>query len=504
MGRGTEGSFQQWADLVGDQSYAFDKLLPYFQKSVQFTAPDMNIRSANASTEYNLGAFSPNGGPVQVSYPNYAAPFSSWVERGLRAIGLSEASDFNSGVLSGSEYTPVTLRASDQTRSSSEASFIQDAINAHNPNLKLYTGTIARKILFDGNKTATGVEVQSGTTVYTIHAAKEVIVSAGAFQSPQVLMLSGIGPASTLQQFNIPITVNAPGVGQNMWDHVLFGPTYRVSVDTFTKVIRDPVYLQEQLLNYELNRNGPLTSNSADYLGWEKVPELYLNNFTHGAKQDLAAFPADWPNIEYISGPGYVGNFSNLLLNQPVDGYQYATILGAVVSPLSRGNVTIRSNSIKDLPIVNPNWLASDTDAQIAVAAFKRAREAFASSAMQPIVIGEEYWPGPQVQTDQEILDIIRSNLMTVWHASCTCKMGKSNDLEAVVDSQARVYGVQNLRVVDASAFPILPPGHPQSAICKYTPLPMLDCVRKVADFVLDMLAEKIADLIINNGTASV
>lgn len=93
---------------------------------------------------------------------------------------------------------------------------------------------------------------------------------------------------------------------------------------------------------------------------------------------------------------------------------------------------------------------------------------------------------------------------MTVWHASCTCKMGKSNDLEAVVDSQARVYGVQNLRVVDASAFPILPPGHPQSAICKYTPLPMLDSVRKVADFVLDMLAEKIADLIINNGTASV
>lgn len=447
-------------------------MLPYFEKSVQFTTPDMNMRAANSSPGYKLDAFSPTGGPLHVSYPNYAAPFSSWVERGLRAIGLGKASDFNSGKLFGSQYASLTIRPSDQTRSSSEASFIQSAVNTSNPNLKLYTGTMARKVLFDDSKTATGVEVQSDNMVYTIHAAKEVIVSAGAFQSPQVLMLSGIGPAKTLQQFDVPMVVDAPGVGQNMWDHVLFGPTYRVNVDTLSKLFRDPPYMAEQLLNYTLNHNGPLTSNAADYLGWEKVPESYLNNFTPEAKQDLAAFPADWPNIEYITGPGYVGNFSNLLLNQPVDEYQYATILGAVVSPLSRGNVTIRSNSITDLPVVNPNFLASDTDAQIAVAAFKRAREAFASSAMQPVVIGEEYWPGPEVQTDKEILDIIRSNLMTVWHASCTCKMGKSDDPEAVVDSQARVYGAQNLRVVDASAFPLLPPGHPQSATCKFISLP--------------------------------
>ncbi|KAL1962143.1 hypothetical protein VTN77DRAFT_547 [Rasamsonia byssochlamydoides] len=482
--RGTEGSFQQWADLVDDQSYTFDNLLPYFKKSVQFTPPNTAIRASNASAQYNEDAFSSTGGPLHVSYPNYAAPFSSWVEQGLRAIGLPEIQDFNSGKLIGSQYAALTLRPSDQTRSSSEASFIQSAMNDSSLNLKIYTGTMAQRVLFDSSKTATGVEVVSNGLVYQINAAKEVIVSAGAFQSPQVLMLSGIGPASTLEQFGIPVVVDLPGVGQNMWDHVLFGPSYRVKVDTFTKVVRDVVYLAEQLLNYVLNRNGPLTSNSADYLGWEKVPESYLNNFTAQAQQDLAAFPDDWPNIEYISGPGYVGDFSNLLLNQPFDGYSYGTILGALVSPLSRGNVTIQSASIMDPPIINPNWLVSDTDAQVAVAAFKRAREAFASAAMSPVVIGEEYWPGPQVSTDEEILEVIRNSLQTVWHAACTCKMGRSDDPTAVVDSQARVYGVKNLRVVDASAFPILPPGHPQSAVY--------------------MLAEKIADLIINNGTASV
>lgn len=295
--RGTEGSFQQWADLVDDQSYTFDKLLPYFKKSVQFTPPNTEMRAANATAQYNPNAFSSSGGPLHVSFPNYAAPFSTWVAKGLRAIGIGEIDDFNSGKLIGSQFTPLTIRPSDQTRSSSEASFIQ-SMNGSTANLKIYTGTMAKRVLFDDNKTATGVEVMSNGLTYQINAAKEVIVSAGAFQSPQVLMLSGIGPRATLEQFDIPVVVDLPGVGQNMWDHVLFGPSYRVKVDTFTKVVRDPVYLAEQLVNYIVNKNGPLTSNSADFLGWEKVPDKYLSNFTAQAKQDLAAFPDDWPNIE--------------------------------------------------------------------------------------------------------------------------------------------------------------------------------------------------------------
>ena len=174
---------------------------------------------------------------------------------------------------------------------------------------------------------------------------------------------------------------------------------------------------------------------------------------------------------QYISGAGYIGNVANLLTNQPKDGAQYASILGVLIAPTSRGNVTITSADTSVLPTINPNWLATETDQQVAIAMFRRMREAFQSAAMAPIVIGEEYYPGTSVQTDEQILEFIKNNVMTLWHPAGTCKMGNSTDPLAVIDSQARVRGVTGLRVVDASSFPILPPGHPQSTICEQNSL---------------------------------
>lgn len=169
-----------------------------------------------------------------------------------------------------------------------------------------------------------------------------------------------------------------------------------------------------------------------------------------------------------MSGAGYIGNVSNLPAIQPRDGYQYASILGVLIAPMSRGNVTLQSADTSDLPVINPNWLDDQADQEVVVAMFKRIRQAFQSEAMKPVVIGEESNPGPQVQSDDQILQFIKDNMMTLWHPSCTCKMGTSEDDMAVVDSQARVYGVDGLRVVDASAFPFLPPGHPQSTVCRF------------------------------------
>lgn len=152
---------------------------------------------------------------------------------------------------------------------------------------------------------------------------------------------------------------------------------------------------------------------------------------------------------------------------QPADGKQYATIAGALVAPTSRGNVTIFSADTDDLPIVNPNWLATEADQQVAVTMYKRIRDMFHSTAMAPLVLGEEYFPGMQVQSDSDILNIVRDTMMTVFHAAGTCRMGVPGDRMAVLDSRARVFGVQGLRVVDASSMPILVPGHPQSAVCK-------------------------------------
>lgn len=132
--------------------------------------------------------------------------------------------------------------------------------------------------------------------------------------------------------------------------------------------------------------------------------------------------------------------------------------------------MTISSADMANPPIINPNWLDTETDQKIAVAAYRRVREAFQSKAMGPVLAGPEYFPGLRYQSDADIIDIIKKTMMTIYHASCTCKMGVRGDSMAVVDHQARVFGVHGLRVVDVSAFPILPPGHPQSTVCELYP----------------------------------
>jgi choline dehydrogenase len=457
--RGDRGSYQRWADAIGDQSYTFDNLLPYFKKSVQFTPPKTPPRAANASAEFNAGAFDPVGGPLQVSYANYAGPFSSYMEGGLNAIGIPDTQDFNSGNLLGAQYCSSTINPNNQKRDSSQTSFLNAAQNR--PNLKVYSITLAKKILFNADKRATGVRISTGAT---ISARREVILSAGAFQSPQLLMVSGVGPRATLQQFGIPVVADRPGVGQGMQDHIFFGPSYRVKVQTFTRLANDPLYVAAQFaFDYSLLKQGPLTNPVCDYLGWEKAPR---NLISDAAAAVLNTYPASWPEIEYLSAPGYVGNFQSLFLQQPKDGYQYATILGGIVAPQSRGNVTIVSADTSDLPLINPNWLTDPVDQSVALAIYKRARQAFATPAMRAGLADlTEYFPGPAVKTDAQILNTIRDTLHTIWHASCTCRMGKSDDQTAVVDSKARVYGMSGLRVVDASSFALLPPGHPQSTV---------------------------------------
>ncbi|KAJ5591643.1 uncharacterized protein N7459_002012 [Penicillium hispanicum] len=473
--RPTRDSMQQWANAVNDSSYTFDAVLPLYKKSVKFTPPNMKARASNATAEYNADAFNNDGGPLQVSYANYAQPFSSWMSLGMQAVGINKAEDFNSGSLMGGQYCSSTIDPSSEMRSSSQASFLASIIPS---TLTTYSKTLAKRIVFDKNRKATGVQVKGalGNTV-TLSASKEVIVSAGAFQSPQILMVSGIGPSEMLKEHGIDVIADLPGVGHNMWDHPFFAPTYRVQVDTLTKFATNLIYAAGQAIDGIFEKTGLLTSPVADWLGWEKIPQALRSNFSQTTQKSLATFPTDWPEAEYISGAGYMGNVSNLLADQPKDGHQYASMLGVLNTPLSRGNVTLKSADTSDLPVINPNWLDDPADQEVAIAMFKRIRAGFQSKAMAPVIVGQEYYPGPQVQSDDDILEFIKDNVMTLWHAACTCKMGSSDDSMAVVDSQARVYGVKGLRVVDASAFPFLPPGHPQSTVY--------------------MLAEKISEIII-------
>ncbi|KAL3448414.1 hypothetical protein BJX65DRAFT_317565 [Aspergillus insuetus] len=476
-GSPTRESMAQWAETVGDDSYTFDNTLPFFKRSTNFTPPDTQARLANATVKYNAGSFEASGGPLEITYPDYAMSFSTWMKLGMDAIGLLESADFNNGEVNGYQYCASTIRASDQTRSTSASSFLK---LENLKMLKVFDKTLAKRILFDDQKNAVGVEVAGQLGFLSnITATKEVIISAGAFQSPQLLMVSGVGPKDQLEEHNIPIVAERPGVGQNLWDHPFFAPSYRVNVETFTRLANDLGYLASRGIEFLLKHSGPLTNPVADFIAWEKIPVNFRSNFSSETQDSLADFPRDWPEVEYMSGAGYVGNFSNLLTTQPKDGYQYASMLGVLITPTSRGNITLHSADTSDAPLINPNWLSTRSDQELAIALFKRIRAAFTNEVMEPVVIGDEYNPGIHVQSDEQILNWIRENVMTLWHPACTCKMGVKSDDMAVVDNKARVFGVGRLRVVDASAFPFLPPGHPQSTVY--------------------MLAEKIAEDILSN-----
>lgn len=499
--RGTTSSYQRWADTVDDQSYTLDNLTPFFNRAVTFTPPGQRSLE-NVTTNYDPSSYSNTGGPVQVGYGNWISIWASWLEKGFKAFGFQENTDFNNGKLLGYHFSQTTIRSTDQTRSSSVAYIHAVQPNSTtSQNLKVFTHTQARRVLFDTSATrpkASGVEVSAliGLAQYKISARREVILSAGTFQSPQLLMLSGVGPAEQLLEHGIAQVVSAPGVGQNMWDDVLFGPSYSVKFPTLGSILLTPRVLANALVEYVAQAIGPLTY-AADILGWEKLSKVdgYRNKLSQRTLDALETFPDDWPEVEYIAADAYAGNFRAPLAQQPLDGNKYVSILGAMVAPLSQGNITLASSDPLAAPIINPNWLSDPADKELAIAWYRRMREVFATKevASQLKEVGNEAYPGLEKDSDEQILAVIQDSAITVWHASSTCRMGKSAlkngirerlDEMDVVDSNARVFGVDGLRVVDASIFPFLPPGHLQSTIYA--------------------LAEKIAESIVRDGNASI
>ena len=472
--RQTIGSAQKWADETKDQSYTFSNLLPYYKRSVNFTGP--TVPYPNSTNEQDQSVFSPREGPVHVSSGNYNDPFATRILPALRAIGQKAINGFQSGRLLGSAYVLATIDPTTGTRSSSESSFLNATTSR--TTLKVYKNTLAKRILFSGN-IARGVRVssearsRSGNKDYVLSARKEVIVSAGAFRSPQLLMVSGLGPRKMLNRLGIRVVKDLPGVGKNMWDHVFFAITHRVNVPTSSAFGNDPAAGASAFRSYLENGTGPLSAAPASILGWENLLPLY-NDPSSPLNQ---TFPSDWPQIEYLPASAPSGNQSNFQIQDPSDGYNYASILTALVAPQSRGTVSINSTSTADPPVIDPNWLTHPTDIQLALTAFKRQRQLWSNPLLRNLTIGEEYYPGPAVQSDADILSFIRETLAPVWHAAATCKMGPRSDRMAVVDTNTKVYGVQRLRVVDASAFPFLPPGHPQATVYALA--------EKIADHIL-------------------
>jgi choline dehydrogenase len=214
----------------------------------------------------------------------------------MDSIGIKDAGDFDNGNILGSQYFQTTIHSSRQERASSETAYLSAFDDL--PSLTIFTHTIGKNIIFDEQNRAVGVVAENTHIPFTLMVTKEVILSAGAFQSPQLLMVSGVGPKDILQQYDIPVVYDNPNVGQNMVDHVWFGPSVRVKLETASRWNDDPEYRLRLYETYRQNHEGPLTSNGGDFGAFEKVPEDLRQNMTASALEDLAAYPDDWPEVE--------------------------------------------------------------------------------------------------------------------------------------------------------------------------------------------------------------
>jgi choline dehydrogenase len=361
------------------------------------------------------------------------------------------------------------------TRSSSETAFLRSSLT--NPDFYVYPFTTGLKINFDDQKKAISVLVDTAGRTYTLSARKEIIVSAGAIGSPQLLQVSGVGPAQLLESLDVPVVADLVGVGENLQDHVTFGVSQGVNAVTASS-LSDPAFAAEQtrLFNDVESPAGILTSPGSDLLAWEKLPDGARGALSNRTRAILDRdYPSDWPEVEYIAFSTYLSDNFFPLAADPMDGTAYAALAVVLCTPRSRGSIRISSADTRDAPRIDPAFLTDDADVEVAVAGFRRAREFWAASALDEFRVGEEAYPGAAevpTEDDAAIAASIRRSFTSIFHPACTCAMGKADDPAAVVDARARVYGVRGLRVVDASAFPLLPPGHPQSTVCKSTSLP--------------------------------
>ncbi|KAF1962851.1 choline dehydrogenase [Byssothecium circinans] len=449
--RSSASAYQRWVDMVGDESYTFDNLLPYFKKSMRLTPPNLEKRNAaNATPVYDPAVFG-DAGPLDVSWNNWVDPTISWLAKAQQAAGIEVNPDgWSAGVLNGGSWNPATIDPAHATRESAQTSYLDYA--KANTKLKVYAHSLATKIQFDGT-VATGVSVSTNGTSYTLSANKEVIVSAGTFHSPQLLLVSGIGPKSTLEALDIPVVADLPGVGKNLRDPVTVNVAHFVNTPNGQGIIANPNTEPEALRQYKEEAAGPYSS-VAGYISYTRFSEELRSTLPPETREKLAALPAEGPEVQFIAGTFLFTN-----------GSAMGSLSATHCETFSSGSVSISSANITDAPIIDLGWLSDPADADVLVAGIKRLRQIWSTEPARTISMGAEVLPGKDVETDEELLAYVKANVHQIWHPTSTCSMGKEGDGDAVVDSKGRVFGVRRLRVVDSSIIPFGIPGHPQASL---------------------------------------
>ncbi|MEY2904125.1 MAG: hypothetical protein RJA52_141 [Bacteroidota bacterium] len=411
--RGHQADFDEWAAL-GNAGWSYRDVLPYFKKS------EKNIALSNS--------FHRQDGLLNVENHRSIHPLTDAFISAAQEAGFKKSQDFNGADQEGFGYFQVNQNKG--TRWSAADAFLKPIL--HRKNLTVLSNTEVKKIIFKG-KQATGILTTQNIEFF---AEKEIILSAGAFHSPKLLMQSGVGSGSELQKAGIPLVHELKGIGKNLQDHLLGGiVTLCKSGLTLDDAERFP-YIFTNLFNFLIFKKGPFTSNVAEAGGFVKTsPEL------------------DAPDLQFHFGPAFfiAHGFGN-----PKKGRAFS-FGPTLIKPFSRGTLTLNPQNPNGAPIIDPSYFSDERDVKTMIKGYKLTELILSQWAFQPFR-GAPFLPDKKLNSEDEIADFLRTNCETLYHPVGTCKMGV--DEQSVVDPYLKVHGLQRLRVVDASVMPTIVRGN--------------------------------------------
>ncbi len=418
--RGQAEDYDGWAQL-GNRGWSFDDILPYFKKLENFEPGASHYRGQE--------------GPINVAETRQKYPFMDDLIKAAIETGYGRAEDYNGESQQGFNYFQVTQK--NGLRWSAAKGYLNPAKSRKN--LDILTNSHATSITFEG-KSATGVQFDRNGKKVFIKARKEVILSAGTIQSPQILELSGIGDPDLIRKNGINVIHGLKGVGNNYQDHYIARLVWRASQNkTLNQELRG-LQLAKQIFKFATQRRGALCVTAGLVAGF--------------VKSDPAV---NTPDIQFHIAPASFADPKK----RKLDNWPGLTVGPCQLRPLSRGTVHIKSSHPFDPPEIRPNFLSAETDRQILVSGMKIARNLIKASALSAWIKQEEL-PGPSADTYDDLLEYAKKTGATLYHPVGTCKMGQ--DPMAVVDDQLRVHGVKNLRVIDASIMPRIVSGNTNAA----------------------------------------
>src|SRR5450631_687523 len=432
--RGQHEDYDRWRQH-GNSGWGFDDVLPYFKKA--------------ENQQRGGDDFHGVGGPLPVSDLLHADPLSAAFIAAAAETGLPINPDFNGATQEGAGWFQTTTR--NGRRASTAVAYLRPARGRKN--LHVETAALAQRILFDG-RCAVGIEYRQAGALKTVRARKEILISSGAYNSPQLLQLSGVGPAALLKSHGIDLVLDAPGVGNDLQDHMQVRLVMRCTQPiTLNDVLNHPVRRIMAGARYAAFRRGPLTIAAGTSGAFFKTnPRL--------ASPDV--------QIHFLP-------FSTDKMGEKLHPYSAFSASVCQLRPESRGSLRIRSADPMAPPEIRINYLATETDRTANVEGLKILRKILQAPALSRYVT-EEVDPGAKVSTDEELLNYCRARGTTIYHPTSTCRMG--SDPLAVVDQSLRVRGLDGLRIVDASVMPDLVSGN--------TNAPVIMIAEKASDMILE------------------